>query len=87
MGSRLGAFGIYSNGRPREIVARAWGAEGYLLARWAAAWKGRVYVHALADDGSAPLVAAIERLVERTIAAVPARQRRPRSSRAFPPRG
>lgn len=71
MGSRLGAFAIYAAGRPREIAPRAWGSEGYLLGEVAAAWKGRIYVHVLADDRSPPLVAMGERLAERVIASVP----------------
>lgn len=71
MGSRLGAFAIYAGGRPREVAPRPWGSEGYLLGEVAAAWKGRVYVHVLADDRSPPLVAMSERLAERVIASVP----------------
>jgi len=71
MGSRLGAFAIYASGRPREAAARAWGAEGYLSSEVAAAWKGRIFVHALADDRSEPLVSTSERLVERVIGSVP----------------
>jgi hypothetical protein len=71
MGSKLGAFGIFSSGRHRDAVPRDWGAEGYRSGEIAAAWKGRVYVHARADEDSASLTSVLERLVDRVIDAAP----------------
>lgn len=71
MGSRLGAFGIYASGRHREVDPRDWGAEGYRSGEIAAAWKGRLYVHARADEDSPPLTSVLERLVDRIIDAAP----------------
>lgn len=77
MGSRLGAYGIYSSGRPREIVKRNWGTEGYRSGTVAAAWKGRVYLHGVADDETPILVAQLETLMDRAAAAIPGKVAQP----------
>jgi hypothetical protein len=71
MGGKLGAFGIYSSIRPRDVVVRDWGTEGYRIGETAAAWKDRYYVHAVADDDSPDLTGPLEHLVARVIDAVP----------------
>lgn len=63
MGSELGAFGIYSRGRLPRDPARDWGVEGYRTAGVAAAWKGRTYIHAEADDERPETIALMENLV------------------------
>ena len=63
MGSRLGAFGIYSAGKPREISLRPWGTEGYRSGFVAAAWKGRIYIHGVADEETPELVGKLERVI------------------------
>jgi hypothetical protein len=87
MGGKLGAFGIYSAGRPREIVAAEWGAEGYRLGNTAAAWKDRFYVHALADEETPELVEALEELLQRVIEAVPGDPTPPEILRLLPEEG
>ena len=77
MGSDLGAFGIYSSLRPVAADFRQWGAEGYLFGPVAAAWKGRVLVHAEADDERPEQVALLERLVAHVCASLPAPAVRP----------
>ena len=71
MGSRLGAYGIYSTGRPREISKRSWGTEGYRSGTVAAAWKGRVYLHASADEDTAILIEKLEMLMDHVTEAIP----------------
>jgi len=71
MGDALSAYGIYTNTRPPEAEPRAWGAEGYLLGRVAAAWRGAIYIHAKAGDENPASVAMLERLVARVAAAAP----------------
>lgn len=71
MGSQLGAYGIYSSGRPREISRRSWGTAGYRSGTVAAAWKGRVYLHASADEDTAVLIEKLEMLMGQVAAAVP----------------
>jgi hypothetical protein len=63
MGSELGAFGIYSAGRPRGVEVRPWGAEGYRSGTIAAAYRGNVYVHGEADDDRPELLAMLEDLM------------------------
>lgn len=69
MGDALSAYGIYTNTRPPEAEPRAWGAEGYLLDRVAAAWRGAIYVHAEAGAADPISVAMLERLVAGVAAA------------------
>lgn len=71
MGSQLGAYGIYSSGRPREISKRSWGAEGYRSGTVAAAWKGRIYVHGSADEDTPPLIEKLEMLMDQAAAVIP----------------
>ena len=63
MGSELGAFGIYSVGRSPEDPVRPWGEEGHRQGAVAAAWKGSVFVHAVADDEGDETTFLLERLV------------------------
>ena len=56
MGSELGAFGIYGSIRPPDAVFHSWGAEGYRSGTVAAAWKGPVFVHVVADDDRPELI-------------------------------
>jgi hypothetical protein len=87
MGSPLGAFGIYSSARPREVEPRPWGAEGYRFETVAAAWKGSVYVHVEADDERPPLVAMAERLVAGLADRAPGETTPPAILRSLPPEG
>lgn len=70
MGSELGAFGIYSNGRSPESFSTGWGAEGYRLGTIAAAWKGRYYIHGEADDERTELMGMLDRLMDLVSSAV-----------------
>ncbi len=87
MGSKLGAFGIYASGRHREVVPRDWGAEGYRSGEVAAAWKGRIYVHARADEDTPPLTSVLERLVARVIDAAPGDASTPEILQRLPAEG
>jgi hypothetical protein len=87
MGSELGAFGIYSDGRWPEVETRPWGAEGYRFGAVAAAWKSRVFVHAEADDERPELVAMLETLVARVAGGVPGEASPPAVLAALPAEG
>jgi hypothetical protein len=63
MGSELGAFGIYSAGRPPGVEVRPWGTEGYRVGTIAAAWRGALFVHGEADDERPELAAMLERMM------------------------
>ena len=63
MGSELGAFGIFSAGRPAGREPRPWGSEGYRIGAIAAAYKGSIFVHGEADDERDNLLAMLERLM------------------------
>jgi len=63
MGSDLGAFGIYSSGRPPGAELRPWGTEGYRSGTVAAAWKASHFVHAEADEDRPELIEMLERLI------------------------
>jgi hypothetical protein len=63
MGSDLGAFGIYSSGRPPDGAFQRWGVEGYRVGTIAVAWKGRLFVHVAADESRPTLLEMAERLV------------------------
>jgi hypothetical protein len=97
MGSELGAFGIYSAGRPRGSEPRRWGAEGYQIDTIAAAYRGSIYVHLEADDDRDLLMAMLARLMSRVmdeaagpvappaiLARLPAAHLVPRSERYVP---
>jgi hypothetical protein len=71
MGDALGAFGIYSAGRAPEWDARPWAVEGYRHGTVAAAWKGPVFVHGVADHDRPELIATLERVVAHVADAVP----------------
>lgn len=64
MGGELGAFGIYRSGLTPGAQSRAWGVEGYRSGTGAAAWTGRIFVQAEADDDRPFLTEMLERLVE-----------------------
>lgn len=70
MGSEIGAFGLYRSIVPPEPDIMNWGAEGYRSGTVAAAWKGTVYVHGEADDDRPELVAGLEHLMGRAVAAI-----------------
>ena len=63
MGSKLGAFGIYRNGRPAGAVLPDWGTEGYRSGTVAAAWKDNIFVQAEADDDRTVLISMLDRLM------------------------
>ncbi len=77
MADALGAFGIYSAGRAPAWDAREWGVEGYRHGTVAAAWKGSVFVHGVADDDRPELIEALERVVASAADAVPGEAVRP----------
>jgi hypothetical protein len=87
MSSDLGAFGIYSSLRPAVADFREWGVEGYLSGPVAAAWKGRVLVHAEADDERPELIALVESLVGHVCAALAGPAARPAILDLLPPEG
>lgn len=97
MGSELGAFGIYSAGRPADPKPRPWGAEGYRDGTIAAAYKGSRFVHGEADDDRPELVEMLDGLMLRVtsvaegsvsppaiFASLPADHRSPGSERYVP---
>jgi len=57
------AFGIYRSGVGSADEPRGWCAEAYRAGNVGAAWKGRVFVHVLADDEAGGRGDLIERLV------------------------
>ncbi|MEW6338044.1 MAG: DUF6599 family protein [Acidobacteriota bacterium] len=87
MGSDLGAFGIYRSVLPAGASLRAWGAEGHRAGSLAAAWSGRVFVHALADDERPALVEMAERLVAGACARAGGATAMPTALAALPPVG
>ncbi len=64
MGTDVGAFGLFRSGRPANAEVRPWGAEGYRSGFVAAAWKGKIAIHAEADEDRPELIDTMERLVE-----------------------
>lgn len=87
MGADLGAFGIYSSIRPPDSSVRSWGAEGYRSGNVAAAWKGRIFVHASADDERPELTETMEALVSRICAETEGEVSRPALLDPLPPEG
>lgn len=88
MGSSLGAYGIYSSGRPRGISFKNWGVEGYRSGTVAAAWKGRIYVHTSADEDTPVLIDKLEAVMEHVMKAVPGESSWPPAElSALPERG
>jgi hypothetical protein len=71
MADELGAFGIFSAGRPPGVEKRPWGAGGYRTGTVAVAYRGRVFVHGEADDDRPQLLAMLEGLVARVSDAAP----------------
>jgi len=87
MGSCLGAYGIYSSGRPRGIAKRSWGVEGYRSGTVAAAWKGRIYLRGAADEDTPALIGKLEALMEEVITTVPGDSNSPPELSVLPVRG
>jgi hypothetical protein len=87
MGSKLGAFGIYSSGRPPGAEFRQWGAEGYRSGTVTAAWKGSYFVHAEADDDRPALIEKLETLIEETCNGIPGATSPPDILDPLPPGG
>ncbi|MFC1530074.1 DUF6599 family protein [Gemmatimonadota bacterium] len=63
MGTVQGAFGLFRNGMPADVVLRDWGTEGYRSGTVAAAWKDRIFVQAEMDDDRAVLISMLDRLM------------------------
>lgn len=84
MQSSLGAFGIYSSGRPRSASVREWGAEGYRTGTIAAAWKGTIYVHGSADEDDPALIEFLEYVITRAVGSVPGEAELPWIVKALP---
>lgn len=87
MGDVLGAFGIYRSILPPGVESRPWGAEGHREGAKAAAWKGRIYVHAEAGAGRPDLAWMMERLVAGVCERVPGTASLPAILEALPPGG
>ena len=87
MGSELGAFGIYSSGRPPGAELRQWGAEGYRSGTATGAWKGSYFVHAEADDDRPVLIETLEDLVGGVCQRIAGETSRPAILDPLPPRG
>jgi hypothetical protein len=87
MGSELGAYGIYSNGRPSDAASRPWGSEGFRSGEVAVAWKGRLYVHARSNGPSPELPAMLERLVAGVARAAPGEAAPPGFFKMLPAEG
>jgi hypothetical protein len=71
MGSRLGAYGVYTSGRPREVSRQKWGVEGYRSGTVAAAWKNRIYIRVTADDEIPVLIDKLEALLDQVTQSIP----------------
>ena len=87
MGSDLGAFGIYSSIRPTTVAVRSWGADGYSSGTVAAAWKGKVFVHATADDDQPELIEMLEGLMSHIFEGAVGAVSPPTILRPLPPEG
>ncbi len=87
MASELGAFGIYSSIRPSVVEVRSWGVEGYLSQTIAAAWKGTIFVHAVADDDRPELIEALESVVAHVCDSVAGETSPPAVLAPLPPHG
>lgn len=87
MGSPVGAFGIYRGALPEGAPVQPWGSEGHRVATVAAAWKGRIFVHAEADMDTPELTALLDRLVTAVCQLVPGPAELPPELRYFPQRG
>jgi len=86
MQSPLGAYGIYSSGRPRSASLRDWGTEGYRSGTIAAAWSRNFYVHGSADEEDSTLVEFLERVVSGAIDSVRGESELPWMVRVLPAR-
>jgi hypothetical protein len=87
MGTDSGAFGIYSSARPAEAAVRDWCAGGYRSGPVAAAWKGSLYVHAMADGEGPSVTGMMERLVGGVCDKVAGNPSRPSMLDALPTEG
>jgi hypothetical protein len=84
MGAELGAFGLFSSGRPRGATPRQWAAEGYRSGTVTAAWRGNMYVHGEAGDDSPELIEMMEQLMAETSARLTGDASRPAILAALP---
>jgi len=84
MGEELGAFGLFSSGRPRGATPRQWATEGYRSGTVTAAWRGNMYVHGEAGDDSPELIEMMERLMAETSARLTGDASRPAILAALP---
>jgi hypothetical protein len=84
MGSPLGAYGIYSTARSRDIERRNWGTEGFRSGEVAMAWKQHVYVQAMADDDRPVLIEMLESIMDRIFSAIPGEDVLPELLDVFP---
>jgi len=84
MESPLGAYGIYSSGRPRTASVRDWGAEGYRSGTIAAAWNRNVYVHGSADENDPALIEFLDRVIARAVGEVPGKAQMPWMVKVLP---
>jgi hypothetical protein len=66
MGSELGAYGVYTSGRPLDAETNEWGSEGYRSGKIAVAWKGHVYIHASCSVDSPPMTGLLGKIVAMT---------------------
>jgi hypothetical protein len=87
MGSELGAYGIYTNGRPLDIAKQSWGSEGYRSGKVAVAWKGQVYIHGRCSAESPALTGLLERLVAAVADAAPGAGEQPDQFKLLPAEG
>ncbi len=84
MQSPLGAYGIYSSGRPRTASVHDWGVEGYRSGTIAAAWNGNEYVHGSADENDPVLIELLDRVIAHAVGAVPGEPQMPWMVKVLP---
>lgn len=77
MGSDQGAFGIFSMGRRRNSPAFDWGAEGSAAGNAAQAWRGRIFVHGVADYEEPNAVSALHGMIRDVTGKTPGEGSRP----------
>ncbi|HQO33089.1 MAG TPA: hypothetical protein PLG59_00395 [bacterium] len=84
MGNPLGAYGIYSTARSRDIERRNWGTEGFRSGEVAMAWKQHVYVQAMADDDRPVLIEMLEKIMVKVFSVIPGEDVIPELLDVFP---
>jgi hypothetical protein len=87
MGTKEGAFGIYSAIRRSDAEFREWGSEGFRHGTVAAAWRNVVFVHGVADDNRASLTESLEAFVEQVVEAAPGDRSPPEVLAVLPRQG